>query len=181
MIDLTTKSLPDTITVNGRDYQLNTDYRYWIRFTRELAECMRTRSDFDVSYLFREDMPHYIDIALLIAWAHPSRELPRDMGEASDAIAYDFDIDADLIYSAFLQQYGIDLVDTDMHWYKFIALMQGISDDTRFGKIIGYRTYEKNDRKYEEQMKLLKRMWEIIPPLTMEEQADVDELNNLFD
>ena len=181
MLDLSTSALPNTITVEGRAYLLNTDYRYWLRFMRDVNESMRTMSDFDVSYLFESDMPHRIDVDVLFDWAQPKKELPRDVGLSSDAIAFDFEIDADLIYSAFMQQYGIDLIDTDMHWYKFIALMRGISDDTRLGKIIGYRTYEKTDRKYEEIMDMQRRMWEIIPPLTAKEQADIDELNNLFD
>lgn len=180
MIDLTTKTLPNTITVAGREYLLNTDFRLWLRFIRDVNESMKTHSDFDVTYLFADVMPSYIDAGLLIRWAQPPRELPREI-EKSDVIAFDFDIDADLIYSAFMQQYGIDLVDTDMHWYKFLALMQGLSDDTKLGKVIGYRTYEKSDKKPEEIHKTLKRMWEILPPITAEEQADIDELNNLFD
>jgi len=179
-MDLSTKALPNTITVEGKAYFLNTDYRYWLRFMRDVDESIRAKSDFDVSYLFESDMPHYIDVGILLQWAKPPREIPRDIGHGSDAIAFDFDIDADLIYSAFMQQYGIDLIDTDMHWYKFIALMRGITDDTKLGKIIGYRTYEKSEKKYEEQMEELRRMWEIIPPLSDEEQADIDELNNLF-
>lgn len=180
MLDLSIRALPNTITVEGRAYLLNTDYRYWLRFIRDLSESMKSKSDFDVSYLFAEDMPSYIDVALLMEWAQPPKKIPRQL-EKSDVIAFDFDIDADLIYSAFMQQYGIDLIDTDMHWYKFLALMQGISDQTKLGKVIGYRTYEKNEKKYEESMKQLKRMWEIYPPMTAEEMEDIDELNNLFD
>lgn len=179
MLDLSTKALPDTIEVEGRAYLLNTDYRYWIRFMRDLKES--NENEFLVSYLFKDEMPQYIDVSLLVAWAHPHQELPRDMGEGSNAIAFDFDIDADLIYSAFMQLYGIDLIETDMHWYKFLALMRGIGKSTRLGEVIGYRTYEKSDKKYEDCMRQLKRAWEIEPPLTAEEQADIDELNNLFD
>ena len=181
MLDLSSNALPNTITVEGRAYFVHTDFRIWIRFMRDLRESAKSRSDFDVSYLFIDEMPTRIDVETLMAWAQPPRELPRDMGEHNDTIAFDFDIDADLIYSAFIQQYGIDLIDTDIHWYKFLALMQGISDETKFGKVIGYRSYEKSDKKYDDQMKHLKRMWEIIPPLTAEEQAEIDEMNNLFD
>lgn len=180
MIDLTTKTLPNTITVEGREYLLNTDFRVWLRFVRDVGESMRTRSDFVVSYLFADTMPSRIDVEILMRWAQPPRELPREV-DKSDVIAFDFDIDADLIYSAFMEQYGIDLVDTDMHWYKFLALMHGISEDTKLGKVIGYRTYEKSDKKPEDVRMLLKRMWEIFPPITPEQQEDIDELNNLFD
>ena len=180
-MDLSTKALPDTITVEGRAYLLNTDFRLWLRFMRELKEAARTQSDLIVNYLFKDDFPEEINIKQLADWAQPKQELPRDLGSESDAIAFDFDIDADLIYSAFVQQYGIDLLEADMHWYKFLALMRGINDSTKLGKIIGYRTYEKSDKKYDDQMNLLRRMWEITPPITPEEQADIDELNSYFD
>ena len=180
-MDLSTKALPDTITVEGRAYLLNTDFRLWLRFMRELKEAARTQSDLIVNYLFKDDFPEEINIKQLADWAQPKQELPRDLGSESDVIAFDFDIDADLIYSAFVQQYGIDLLEADMHWYKFLALMRGINDSTKLGKIIGYRTYEKSDKKYDDQMNLLRRMWEITPPITPEEQADIDELNSYFD
>ena len=32
MIDLTEKSLPNTIQVQGRDFSIHTDFRIWMRF-----------------------------------------------------------------------------------------------------------------------------------------------------
>ena len=182
MIDLTTKSLPDTLTVNGRDFRLNTDFRIWIRFIRECKQTKYESKDYmDVSYLFADDMPTYIDITLLYEWALPRCEIPRDIGKHIDAIVIDYDIDADLIFSAFMQQYGIDITAVDMHWYKFMALIRGIGSDTKLGRIMGYRVYEKNDISRDEYMKEQQRIWEIEEPLTREQQAGIDELNALFE
>lgn len=49
--------------------------------------------------------------------------------------------DAEEIYSAFYQQYGIDLQE-DMHWWKFNILLGNLSSDTHLAKIVEYRTID---------------------------------------
>ena len=134
-----------------------------------------------MTYLFAEDMPSYIDIEKLNEWATPKSELPRASGKPMDATIIDYDLDSELIYSSFMQQYGIDITVVDMHWYKFMALIKGLSADTKLGRVMGYRAYTKSDTSHEEFMKEQQRIWEIYPPLTAEQQADIDELNSLFD
>lgn len=54
---------------------------------------------------------------------------------------FDFEQDAALIYSAFLQTYGIDLyaVRNQMDWRIFIALLKGIPENTEFSRTIKIR------------------------------------------
>lgn len=53
----------------------------------------------------------------------------------------DFKQDAAFIYAAFRQCYGIDLLgkDSRLHWWSFIALFNGLSDDTKIMQIISIR------------------------------------------
>lgn len=53
----------------------------------------------------------------------------------------DFELDGEYIYAAFLQDYGIDLIEQQgkLHWKKFLALFQGLSDDTRIKQIMQIR------------------------------------------
>jgi hypothetical protein len=61
--------------------------------------------------------------------------------ERSDGKRYfDFDFDAGEIYAGFLAEYRIDLFDTDfLHWYKFWALLQGLSPESAFYRKIAVR------------------------------------------
>lgn len=182
MIDLTRKDLPNTVEVDGRSYLLNTDFRVWIQFERDMKESYRNGGmPFSVAYLFAEEPPQMdIDItAELKAWSNPPKELPRPIN-GSDAIALDLDIDADLIYAAFMEQYHIDLLTADMHWYQFCALLGSVSDKTHLGQVMGYRCYEKADGK-EDVREKLRRAWEIQPPISAEEQAQIDEFNAYFE
>ena len=43
---------------------------------------------------------------------------------------YDFQFDSQWIYSAFLQQYGIDLNKASMHWFRFMILFEDLNDGT---------------------------------------------------
>lgn len=53
----------------------------------------------------------------------------------------DFELDGEYIFAAFLQDYGIDLIEQQgqLHWKKFLALFQGLSDDTRIKQIMQIR------------------------------------------
>lgn len=54
---------------------------------------------------------------------------------------FDFTQDAGFIYSSFLQCYNIDLLKcgNKIHWHSFIALFNGLSDDTKIMQVISIR------------------------------------------
>lgn len=52
---------------------------------------------------------------------------------------YDFEEDADYIYSAFLSCYGIDLIATELHWWQFMALFLALPENTQMAKRMYYR------------------------------------------
>jgi hypothetical protein len=69
-----------------------------------------------------------------------------------------FEIDSDYIYAAMLQVYGIDLVEDDIHWYKFRSLLRGLPSNNMLSEIISIRTREiPKATKYnrEERMKII--------------------------
>lgn len=108
MMDLTKRSLPNTVSVGGRDFSIYTDFRLWMRFEIAVGK-MKRGDNIDVSYLFKNDMPSYCDLRELFSFSRPESPLPRPISH-SNVIALDYELDADLIYSAFLGQYGIDLI-----------------------------------------------------------------------
>lgn len=76
--------------------------------------------------------------------------------------SFDYEQDMELIYSAFLQQYGIDLTDKsvfkNLSWRKFNALLQGLNDETFFRKVTSYRTIKITDDMPAETQSYLKQM-----------------------
>ena len=56
----------------------------------------------------------------------------------------DFEEDGDYIYASFMQDYGIDLVEQQgrLTWKKFLALFNGLSDDTKIRRVMHIREME---------------------------------------
>lgn len=60
---------------------------------------------------------------------------------------YDIDQDAEYIYSAFMQVYGIDLTTSQMHWWQFRAMLHALPESCLFCKIMSYRAVSLSDIK----------------------------------
>ena len=177
MIDLTKRGLPNVVEINGRLFSVYTDFRVWMRFEIAVSK-LKPGERLNISYLFKNEMPVYCDLRELFAFSRPFSPLPRSVSH-SDVVAFDYELDADYIYSAFKGQYGIDLVDVEeLHWHKFLALFKGLKDDEILCKIMGYRCYEKTETKKDVYAELRKQ-WEI-ERVSEEEQAEIEEFSRLF-
>lgn len=185
MLDITKKSLPDTIKVRGEDFLIKTDFRTWIRFSMEFKQWIRNgmQENLDIKYLFKDHIPifekqsEYDDI---MNFAFPKNVVPHSGRSSGEDVLY-YQYDGDYIYSAFMQAYGIDLMEQDMHWHKFLALMNGLPDNTKLSQIMGYRAYTGEKVKNEAQIyRKLKDMW--MPPYeeTEEEKQAEEEFNSYF-
>lgn len=78
----------------------------------------------------------------------------------------DFIQDASLIYSAFRQTYGINLFNEygRLHWYEFIALLEGVPEDTLLYQVRNIRAWkpQKGDNaEYKRKMRKLKEQYKI--------------------
>ena len=142
---------------------------------------MKRTEHIDVSYLFKNEMPGRCKFAELFSFSRPENVLPRSTSSGSNNIILDYEIDADLIYSAFMEQYGIDLIDIEeLHWHKFLALLNGLSGSTKLREVMGYRSYKKDNRKNVDIYEELRGAWEIYPSVSEEEQAELEEFNAAF-
>ena len=87
---------------------------------------------------------------------------------------YSYEFDDDKIYSAFMEQYNIDLQDIKyLHWWKFKALFNALSENTQFVKIMGYRAMNVNeikDKKMKKQYRKLQKMYALTDMRTEEEK-----------
>ena len=90
---------------------------------------------------------------------------------------YSYEFDDDKIYSAFMQQYGIDLQDIEyLHWWKFKALFNGLAENVQFVKIMGYRAMDISkikDKKEKNKYKELQRLY-ALPDMRSEEEKEND-------
>ena len=96
---------------------------------------------------------------------------------------YSYEFDDEYIYSAFMEQYKIDLNSIKyMHWWKFKALFNSLNENTQFVKIMGYRAINLakiKDKEMKAHYKKMKKMW-ALPDMRSEEEKEVDFANELW-
>ena len=66
-----------------------------------------------------------------------------ETGERERQFCYNFD--AGEIYAGFLSEYDIDLIEADLHWYKFRILLENLSPESAFKRKIELRFMDLND------------------------------------
>lgn len=90
---------------------------------------------------------------------------------------YSYEFDNDLIYSAFKNQYNVDLEETEyLHWWKFKAMFNGLKSDNRIVEIMGYRAMELSKIKDKDMKKHYKQLQEEykLPDMRSEEEKEED-------
>ena len=90
---------------------------------------------------------------------------------------YSYEFDDEYIYSAFMEQYKIDLNSIRyLHWWKFKALMNSLNENTQFVKIMGYRSIDLSkikDKDMKKSYKKLKKQY-ALPDMRTTEQKEAD-------
>ena len=96
---------------------------------------------------------------------------------------FSYEYDAKYIYSAFLDQYGLDLNEIDyLHWFKFKALFEGLKSDNKICEIMGYRAIDLSKIKDKEQKQHYKRLQRefALPDNRTTEEKEQDFANALW-
>lgn len=123
------KTLPSAIEVDGSVYEINPDFRVILKIYRLLGDPEiepRHKAALACQKFYRDAFPPDAYLHLL-EWLPLGGEKKRD----PNAPPMDFEFDADVIYASFWQKYRIDLLAVKfLHWYAFLALLQGLGEGT---------------------------------------------------
>lgn len=128
--------MPDGVTVDGRKYKLDFDFRNVLHMMEVLA-----RDD------LTDEAREYL--ALKCLTKHPRNV--REVLNAAKALLFDrkpsngekvtsFEQDAPLIRTAFRQVYGIDLFRDRLHWLEFSELIANLPEGNRYTETLGIRS-----------------------------------------
>lgn len=189
MIDLSKVKLPDCIEAAGSFFTIKTDFRSWLNFSR-IVNTKGAVVD-DVDFIYTDTIPPAENkkeaFEKLLEFFQPKTPLPRPIGESSGGKVLDYEIDADLIYAAFYEQYGIDLLETDkhghavqIHWHRFLALLSGLHN-TKLNEVMSWRSWTGDTKtEYGKQMQKLRNAWELPEEKDEKVQEDLEKFNQLF-
>lgn len=174
--------LPETVDIDGIEYRINSDFRISILFELLMQddELGKRQKLVQGLQLYYPEIPHNVTMAVdkMIWFYRCGKETEsgsHGSGSGRAKQIYSFEHDDDYIYAAFLEQYGIDLQDIEeLHWWKFRALFRGLSEDTEFVKIMGYRSVKTTSNMSKEQREFYKKMQSIhaLPITDAERKAD---------
>lgn len=162
LIDL----LPSSVKIDGTEYEINSDFRTSVLFSLLMEDDSLNEEEkvLQALNLYYPVIPDNLEKAIeQIKWFYSCGKLDNPIGNkkarASSKKVFDFEVDANYIYSAFVSQYNIDLQDIgQLHWWKFKALLEGLKEDNKLSKIIQYRSMDLSKIKDKEQRKFYKDM-----------------------
>lgn len=185
LIDL----VPETITIDNKEYEINSDFRTSILF--ELLMQDKSIKDNDKIYLALElyypNIPDDINSAIekMLWFYRCGKDLitsKRKGKGKSDIKIYSFEYDDDYIYAAFMDQYGIDLQDIKyLHWWKFKAMFKSLREDNEIVKIMGYRSIDLSKVKDKEEKAYYRKMKELHKiPVSQSEKEKIDKINEIL-
>lgn len=184
--------LPETVKIDGKEIPINWDFRTSIKFQdvildKKLTEDEKLIKGLELYYPTREEDIYNIEEAFEeMLWFYSAGEVdPGDeeeggiMPKGSGKQAFSYKYDAPYIYAAFLDQYGIDLQEVDMHWWKFKALFDSFRDDLVISQIIKYRTVSTSgmDKETASFYRKMKKIYALPKEISREEKKELDELN----
>ena len=171
--------LLNDLPVSYRGVKIRTDFKQGLKFFRILSSDRFTdeqKPRLIISALL-EEFPHGADpqevLDYLIEYISGGNK-PMEEDSKQERV-FDWNVDVELVYAAFMQVYRIDLLNEEMHWWKFLALFNGLPDGTKLSQIIEIRGKDipKNaDAKYKARLTELKERFALDVEELHERQAN---------
>lgn len=192
--NILTGRLPTSVLIDGEAFEIASDYRVGIQLdalsrTEDMTEIKMLEKIVELYYTARRPA-NLLDAIQKALWFYRCGAELQDGGKQekpsrykrkrSKGPYYSFEQDAPYIYTAFQEQYGIDLADIEyMHWWKFSALFESLSDKTKMGQIMYYRRVSTSgmgnkERAYVNEMK---KLYEIRDSSTAAQKITLAERN----
>ncbi len=188
--------LPEYVAIDDIEYKINTDYRISIMFEMMIQDKALTGREKPLMALnlYYPETPHDLSKALQkIMWFYNcgKTKLNKRADKKEKEIKntpkqiYSFEHDSELIFAAYLGQYGINLQRIDhLHWWEFKALFEGLNASNKIIEVMGIRSTKitKDMPKSEkERIRRLKEIYELPDMRTEEEKIkETQQTFNLF-
>lgn len=182
--------LPTSFSIDGKKYEFNYDFRTSILFCLLMQDTELTEEQKILQglQLYYPVIPSNIEEAYnkILYFYSRGKEIEdnkkvkqgKRIFKRNNNRAYDFEIDADLIFSAFMTQYNINLNRDNLHWWEFMSLFNSLKDDTEIVKIMNYRTIDINsieDKKERKTYKQLQDYYSLENTITTEEKQLLEQ------
>lgn len=129
-------TLPDGVTVDGRFYRLDFDFRNVLRMIDILDDddLMPDAQEYNAVRCLTKhprNVHKVLEAVKALLFDHSPK---KDSQKVTDFVQ-----DAGMIRAAFRQSYGIDLYTEKLHWIAFTELLNAIPEGNRYAEVVGIR------------------------------------------
>ena len=129
-------TLPDGVTVDGRFYRLDFDFRNVLRMIDILDDddLMPDAQEYNAIRCLTKhprNVHKVLEAVKALLFDHSPK---KDSQKVTDFVQ-----DAGMIRAAFRQAYGIDLYTEKLHWIAFTELLNAIPEGNRYAEVVGIR------------------------------------------
>lgn len=201
-INILIDELPSQIEIENYIIDINCDFRYGIMFEqlindKSYGELQKYYAMLDIyfgdTYRLVENQSVLSDY---IIWFHScgKKKNKKEVANVNMNLnqinqkyykppetVYDYDYDADLIYSAFQQQYHIDLNEAELHWWKFKALFNSLDENTLFKQIVHIRATDvRKIKNKDERQRINKLKLQYKIPVEMTEEEKLQAISDMM-
>ena len=179
--------LPMNYQYNGIEYPFHTDFREWIKVELIMAdeEILPNEKAGIIASIIFPKVPQDIKLWDFLIWFYACGKNPptvksKKASSKKNTAIYSFEYDDGYIYSAFIEQYNIDLTTIDyLHWWKFKAMFKSLHD-CKFTDILGYRSEEIDSKMSEKQKSRIKELKQVYGlPKSLSEQQKIEEIRRI--
>lgn len=191
MFNPITKKLPASLIVAGISVPIDTDFRTWVQiwkiresnkdgWKKAFAILTLAYPSEEYRQLLADNYEDALSKALdflnrTLGNDTPERPLTRSEKRLRGLRLLDWDYDASRVVADFAREYGIDLTDGDltMHWWRFMALFNGLSDQSATMEAIAIRTADIDDKNLsgDAKRRLRERKTALMLPARSKEEA----------
>lgn len=190
---------PEYVKVGDKKYKINTDFRVAIECNNIAQDDSIGNTERPLAIIYKlfgdEGLENPQDWEKLLELGIKYLSLGKDTSGVDNNIEIDMDFNEDMDYieASFMSDYNIDLANTEMHWYKFYNLINGLSNSELgnccvLNRVRNLRTFDLSQIKDSKERERLAKAKEMVAlkntkkevELTKEQEESMNKLNEII-
>lgn len=136
-------AFPRSVKVRGEIFPIRWDFRSCIQLVQineDPALAVMERLQLMLELFYPKELPEDLNeaVRMMIKFLNCGEESGGEDEEAAPRL-FSYEKDGGFIYTAVLQQYGVDLECDTVHWWKFLAMLGDLNDRCYFSRLLRLR------------------------------------------
>ena len=140
---------PESARINGVDYKINTDFKVALECFRIIEDDTIEDEERSLAIIYKlfgfipdKDRDLFLDRAIKFLQCGETTE--KQLSKEKDL---DFFQDEKYITASFMSDYKLDLSKEDIHWWQYINLIQGLTENSILSRVRYIRNYDLSEIK----------------------------------